>query len=144
MTCKDILKQYNDVQQEIKDLEHRIKKLNSKKQEAEADTVVGSNIEFPYNERIYAISGFNVEDKSDKIERLERVLKKRKQKCESMKVEIEEFINTIPDSRTRRVFTFRYIEGLTWLQIARRIERYDESYPRKIIHDRYLEEYKNG
>lgn len=141
MTGKDLLRQYNDVQQEIKELECRIKKLH-KKMEPEADTVVGSNTEFPYNERVYTISGFNVEAKNDKLDRLDTVLTKRKQKCEDMKVEIEEFINTIPDSRTRRVFTLRYVDGLTWLQIARRIERYDESYPRKIIHDKYLEKAK--
>ena len=56
-----------------------------------------------------------------------------------MKLEIEEFISSIPDSRTRRVFQYRYIDNLNWYQIARRLGKYDESYPRKVIHDKYLE-----
>lgn len=143
MTGKELLRQYDDIQKEIKELECRIKKLNCKA-DIESDTVVGSNTEFPYNERVYTVSGINFEAKTEKLDRLNKVLTKRVQKCEDMKIEIEEFINTIPDSRTRRVFSLRYIDGLTWMQIARRIERYDESYPRKVIHDRYLEENKVG
>lgn len=65
----------------------------------------------------------------------------RKSKCEDMKLEIEKFISNIPDSRTRRVFQYRYIDGLSWLQIAMRMNKVHESYPRK-IHDRYLENIK--
>jgi len=138
MVGKNTLNQYTDIQQEIKELEHRIQRLRNKRNDRLTDTAVGSSPEFPYNERIYTISGFNLEDSNEKLDRLEQLLKKRIQKCEDMKEEIEKFIDNIEDSRTRRVFTLRYIEGLTWLQIARRIERYDESYPRKIIHDKYL------
>lgn len=139
MDYRKQLKQYVDLQDEIKDLELRIKKLNAKKREAQSDTVVGSNAEFPYNSRVYTITGLNEETYKEKLEKLNCILIKRKQKCEDLKLEIEEFISTIPDSKTRRVFTLRYIDGLTWLQIARRIERYDESYPRKMIHDKYLD-----
>jgi DNA-directed RNA polymerase specialized sigma24 family protein len=139
MDYRKQLKQYVDLKEEIKDLELRIKKLNAKKREAQSDTVVGSNIEFPYNPRVYSITGVNEEAHKEKLDRLNYILIKRKQRCEDLKLEIEEFISTIPDSKTRRVFTLRYIDGLTWLQIARRIERYDESYPRKMIHDKYLD-----
>lgn len=142
MDYRKQLKQYIDLQDEIKDLELRIKKLSAKKREVQSDTVVGSASEFPYNSMVYTITGFNEEAHQEKLERLNCILIKRKQRCEDLKLEIEEFISTIPDSKTRRVFTLRYIDGLTWLQIARRIERYDESYPRKMIHDKYLENEK--
>ena len=71
-------------------------------------------------------------------DKLREVLIERKVKCEQLKIKIEEFISNIPDSRTRRVFQYRYIDGLTWQQVSRRIGGYEESYPRK-IHDRYLE-----
>ncbi len=48
-----------------------------------------------------------------------------------MKLQIEEFINNIPDSKTRRVFQYRYIDNLCWQAIARKISKTDESYPRK-------------
>lgn len=49
------------------------------------------------------------------------------------------FIDGIPDSRLRRIFSFRYLDGLTWLQIAFRLGDYDEQGPRK-AHERYVRE----
>lgn len=49
------------------------------------------------------------------------------------------FIDAIPDSRLRRIFSFRYIDGLTWLQVAFKIGEYDEQVPRK-AHGRYVKE----
>lgn len=49
------------------------------------------------------------------------------------------FIDGIPDSRLRRIFAFRYIDGLSWQQVAFRIGEHDEQYPRK-LHNRYLKE----
>ncbi len=133
---KDLLRQYNDLKEEIKDLEKRIKNLENYK--VEHDKVTGSNPYFPYQPRSFTIEGYNIQD-IDKVNRLKNILIKRKQKCEDLILEIEKFISNIPDSRTRRVFQYRYIEGLEWRPIARRIGRHDESYPRKMIHDKYLE-----
>lgn len=141
MSTKELLKQYNDLQKEIKELEQRIERVKNKSIQVVSDTVKGSPY-FPYNERVFKVTGIEEDKKEQQLEKLNRILWKRKAKCEEFKLQIEEFINTIPDSRTRRVFSLRYIDGLNWLQIARRIERYDESYPRKIVHDKYLENLK--
>lgn len=135
MNAKKLLTQYTDLQAEIKDLEKRIKKLENFK--VEHDKVTGSNSEFPYQPRSFTIEGYNIQD-VDRLNTVKSLLVDRKEKCEDMKIEIEKFISTIPDSRTRRVFQYRYIDGLTWQQVSRRIGGYEESYPRK-IHDRYLE-----
>lgn len=134
MNAKKLLTQYTDLQAEIKDLEKRIKKLENFK--VEHDKVTGSNSEFPYQPRSFTIEGYNIQD-VDRLNTVKSLLVDRKEKCEDMKIEIEKFISTIPDSRTRRVFQYRYIDGLTWQQVSRRIGGYEESYPRK-IHDRYL------
>lgn len=134
---KDFLNQYTDLQEEIKELEKRIDNLSNFKYEY--DKVRGSSNEFPYTERSFYIEGYNIQD-IDKLNEIKNILIDRKNKCENMKVEIERFISTIPDSRTRRVFQYRYLDGLSWQKIAFKIGRHDESYPRKIIHDRYLEE----
>lgn len=47
------------------------------------------------------------------------------------------FIDDIPDSFLRRIFTFRYIDGLSWQQVAFRIGEHDEQYPRK-LHNKYV------
>lgn len=136
MNIKKLLTQYTDLQQEIKDLEKRIKKLENFK--VEHDKVTGSNSEFPYQPRSFTIEGYNIQD-IDRLNKVKSLLVERKEKCEDMKIEIEKFISTIPDSRTRRVFQYRYVDGLSWQAIARRIGKYDESYPRKVVHDKYLE-----
>ena len=135
MNAKHLLKQYSSLIKEIKDLEKRIKKLENFK--VEHDKVVGSDSEFPYRPRSFKIEGYNIRD-IDRLNKLKEVLIERKIKCEELKLQIEKFISNIPDSRTRRVFQYRYIDGLTWQQVSKRIGGYEESYPRK-IHDRYLE-----
>ena len=48
-------------------------------------------------------------------------------------------IDDIPDSRLRRVFSFRYIDGLTWQEVAFRLGETDEQYPRR-LHNQYLKQ----
>ncbi|MGO5072359.1 hypothetical protein ACTQ4K_00160 [Clostridium sporogenes] len=136
-----LLKQYNDLKLEISDLECRIKNLQNKKIKIEQDSVKGSSNVFPYIERNFTIEGYNYPEadrKQERLNKLDKLLYKRKNKCEDMKLEIEEFINTIQDSKTRRVFQYRYIDRLSWQAIAVRIGKCHESYPRKEIHDKYL------
>ncbi|OLS02412.1 hypothetical protein [Tissierella creatinophila] len=135
---KKTLRQYNSLIQEIKELNEEIEKMKNKKYSYEKDSVTGSNAEFPYQAMNYNIEGIVPVDTTVK----ESMLTKRLNKCEELKIDIERFISDIPDSLTRRVFRYRYIEGLEWRPIARRIGRHDESYPRKMIHDRYLERIK--
>lgn len=141
INVKNLLSQYADLQHEIKDIDKRIIRLENKKIKVERDSVTGSNPNFPYEPRHFTIEGYSYPEADRKEARLiglNRLLNKRKEKCEDMKLQIEEFISTIPDSRTRRVFQYRYIDNLSWQAIAMRIGKIHESYPRK-IHDRYLE-----
>lgn len=134
----EILKQYKSLLEEIKDLEKAIKKLEQEETRVEFDKVTGSNREFPYQPMTYHIEGYDIR-KIDRTMRRKELLYKRKDKCEELKVEIEKFINEIDDSMTRRVFKYKYIDGIGWQQIAYKIGKSDESYPRKIIHNKYLE-----
>lgn len=142
MEGKELLRQYNSILEEIKELNREIAQLEKKEVRHEVDKVKGSNAEFPYQPRNFTIAGYNVQEEEQNFKRIitkKTILARRKNKCEDLKLEIEEFINNIPDSLTRRVFRYRYIDGLEWRPIARKIGRFDESYPRKIIHDKYLE-----
>ncbi|MHB9947479.1 hypothetical protein CF055_00045 [Clostridium botulinum] len=136
-----LLKQYNDLKVEISELENRIERLENKKIKIKQDSVKGSSNVFPYTERKFTIEGYNypeADKKEERLIKLNNLLSKRKNKCEDMKLQIEEFINTIPDSKTRRVFQYRYIDNLSWQAIAARIGKCHESYPRRDIHDKYL------
>lgn len=138
---KELLSQYNDLKMEISELESKIKKLENYEAQHERDKVKGSSSHFPYTQRSFNIEGYNIleeEKKGERLIKLKNLLLKRKSRCEDMKLQIEEFINTIPDSKTRRVFQYRYIDNLGWQAIASRIGKAHESYPRKEIHDKYL------
>lgn len=135
MLDKETLKSYSSLNYEIYRLEKRIKKL--KKQKIEYDHVTGSNPEFPYQPISIQIEGMT--DNSERIEKLENILKERKGKAEKQQIEVEEFIANILDSRIRLIFEDRYIFNKSWLQISRRCGSRNESYAR-MAHDRYLDE----
>lgn len=132
---KFLLRQYSDLQYEIKDLEKEINKM--KDLQIEQDKVCGSSNVFPYTKKSFVIEGYNENDINRLIKR-KKILRIRKNKCEELKLKIEEFINNIPDSKTRRVFKYRYIDNLNWQSIAMKLGKIHESYPRKEIHDKYL------
>lgn len=149
MDIKKLLGQYKSIIEEIEELERDIKILEKQEPKHEIDKVTGSNNDWPYQPRSFTISGYNIveeEKRNYKISWKKNILIKRKNKCEELKIQIEEFISTIPDSRTRRIFRYRYIDGLEWRPISRKFGKYDESFSRK-IHERYLEglgEWMNG
>lgn len=136
---KQTLKQYNSIREEIKELGREIAKLERQEKYA-TDKVTGSDNQFPYAEKHFTISGI-VDDKN--LIRKKEILIDRLEKCEKIKIEIDRFITKIPDSLTRRVFRYRYIDELNWQAIAMRIGRVHESYPRRDIHDKYLKELEN-
>lgn len=143
---KEELGQYKALKMEINMLHKRIVKLKSDQKRMEHDVVKGSNQEFPYQPVRYHVSGYNpaYEGKTTvRLELLREVLEKKKEDCEKQLLKIQEYINEIPDSTLRVIFTYRYVEGLSWQATAFRIGEGDESYPRK-KHDKYLKLAENA
>lgn len=130
MTKKELL-QYRYLLIEIKELENKIKNYEGK---IVTDKVQSSQREFPYTQYELKIQG--VED-SLYIKKLREKLFYRIEKCKKLKVDIENFINNIEDSRTRLVFQLRYVEGRRWVYISRQLGSSNESYAR-MIHNRYF------
>lgn len=125
------LDQYLDLQREIERLEIRLEDLKNKKV---VDRVEGSNPNFPYQKISLTIEGFG---NDEKIRQTEKILRKRIEIAKKKKIEIENFISKIPDSRTRMIFEDRYIFKKPWLEISNNLYSRHESYARN-IHDRYL------
>ena len=129
---KEKLVQYKDLEREIIKLEKRIEKEKTK---IEHDKVQGSNTEYPYNLLHLNIEGVVFDDENTK--KLYKILNDRHDKTAKLKLEIEVWIASIPDSRTRQVFEMRYIDNASWQRISNSLGSHDESFARK-IHDRYL------
>ncbi|WP_010242852.1 hypothetical protein [Peptoniphilus rhinitidis] len=129
---REQLAQYKSLCLEIKELEDR---LNNLKTQEVTDKVIASASDFPYNQYELKIQGYE-DDKY--IEKIRVRFIRRIRRCKKLRLEIEEFIEGIEDSRTRLVFQLRYIEGKSWVYISRQLGSTNESYAR-MIHNRYLE-----
>ena len=82
-----------------------------------------------------------IEELSKAIETAEKkkeILKERQKKAQQEELRILEFINTVSDSRIRRAMQYRYIDGLTWEEVGKRVN-YDRSTLSKLVH-KYLDE----
>ena len=86
-----------------------------------SDTVRGSDQEWPYTEHVITITGIDVEGHGVKAKRLQRRLERRKEDLQDKRLEIDELIGEIDDSLTRQIITLRYVNGLTWGQVAAHI-----------------------
>lgn len=129
---KEKLGQYRSLCLEIEELEKRIEKLKTREV---SDKVLTSKDDFPYNQYELKIQGYE-DDKY--IKKIKTRLIRRIIRCKNLRLEIEEFIDGIEDSRTRLVFQLRYIEGKSWVYISRQLGSSNESYAR-MIHNRFLE-----
>jgi len=74
---------------------------------------------------------------SDELDRYRARIRENYDRCARLLGDMQEYINSIDDSETRRIFTLHYINGWSWQKVAFGVNGYDESYPRK-KHDRYL------
>jgi len=147
---KDILIQYSDMKEEIKDLHRRIEQLKRElyKMEEEGtvkDTVTGG---------LGGTQHFVVEGMpAPALRRKALQIKARKEKAAKMEGEllelvcqVEDYINGIEKSEIRIMFRFYYIDNLTWAQVAMQM---NEMFPRRRIaytednckqrHKRFLE-----
>ena len=127
------LEQYRSIVAEIEEIREKLNKSTV------SDTVTGSDSEYPYVQHSISIGG--VEETRDNLRNMTLL-----HRLERQKQSIEEFVRNIPDSVTRRIFTYRYIDGSvkpSWQWIAFKIKHYDESYPRR-IHNKYLKYAENA
>lgn len=141
---KEELNQLNDLKQEIKEIEGKIEQLNNKKIEATYDKVKSSYSEFPYiqgNKTIYGFDEKSYEARENAIESKIKLLAARKKKAEIEEERISQFINSVEDSKIRRILEYRYIDGYKWNKIAK-ILNCDRTTPEKIV-TKYLNEHEN-
>ena len=115
---KTVLQEYIDACELVKETEKEIQKLNRKKKTIIQTNVKGSMHEFPYVEQHFKVQGttFTVKDDS-RLRYEEKLLERQKAKAEQNKLQVEEWMMTI-SSRMQRIVKYRYLEGLSWGQVA--------------------------
>lgn len=120
---KHILDQYIDACALIEETEKDIQKLRQKKRTVIQTNVSGSNPDFPYNPQHFKIQGTTFTFREDSQLRMEeKLLDQRKADAEKIKIQVEEWMNTIPQ-RMQRIIRYKIFKGMTWQQVAQRMGR---------------------
>ena len=125
------LRQYKSIKAEIEELAEQIHRLES------SDIVQGSDREFPYIKH-------NMKVETGECDHTRDMLKKELGLLKSEYHALNEFINNIADSEIRRIFRYRYIEGLKWFQIASRLKVCGDGSTERKKHDRFLKVSRNS
>lgn len=137
---KKILSEYTDACQLIKETEEDIRKLRQKKKTVIQTNVKGSMHEFPYAAQHFKIEGstFTVRDDS-RLRQEEILLEKRKEQAEAIRQQVHEWMLTIP-VRMQRIIRYRYLEELSWEQVAVKMGRKATADSVRKELDRFFEE----
>ena len=121
---KQILEQYIDACELIKDTKDEIRKLRKHRSQIQQDSVKGSAHEFPYTLQTYHLEGLGyaaVKD-PDELDRMEKLLEERIRNAEKIKRQVEAWLNTV-SPRMQRIIRYRVFEDMTWAQVAVKMGR---------------------
>lgn len=120
---KQILDDYIDACELIRETEEDIRKLQRKKKTVIQTNVKGSNPDFPYQPQHFKIEGTTFTYNDDSQLRLEeKLLEQRKAAAEKIKVEVEQWMLTVP-ARMQRIIRLRFFQKMSWEDVAVRVGR---------------------
>lgn len=136
---KQILEDYIDACENIKDIEKHIQRLKKRKKTVIQTNVSGSNPNFPYEKKHFKVQGaqFSYAD-DDRLKAEEAILEERKANAEELKLKVEQWINTIPN-RMQRIIRYKIFEDMTWEQVAQKIGRKATGEGLRMEYNRFME-----
>lgn len=130
---KQELSQLYDLNREIEQQQCRLEELESVLQ-GKSNKITGIPLSLTLQEEV-------LNCKSEIVD-LQELISHNMKKCWYELKKINFFIDSVKDSKMRQILRLRYINGLTWQQIAFSIGEYDESYPRQ-KHNAFLKATEN-
>lgn len=138
---KDILTQYCDLQEEERDLRQRICRLEDQigRLSIVSDSVTGTRKDGTIGQ--IRITGYPTPEYYRKLGLLRRrkaAMEETQQRLMEMLNEVEAFVDGIEDSRLRRIFRYRYVDNMSWLQVAIQMGGKHTADSCRNAHDRYL------
>ena len=111
---REQLVRYRSQKEEIRELRYKLEHLG------EGDSLVGNTIIFDYKTgfpKPKAVIGYD----HDKEQRLRERYETQMRKMEKDYEETERWVESIPESQTRRIFRMRFIEGDTQQKIGEKL-----------------------
>ena len=121
---KRVLVQYCDMKEEIKDIEARIRKLDKflKDPPIVSDTVKGTRKDGTVGPiKVTGIPDPMYARKQKLRARYQQLLESKEVELLELACQAEEYIQGIPKPELRIMFRLYYIDGLTWVQVAHRM-----------------------
>lgn len=140
---KEELGQLLDLRKEIKELDAKVERLQGQRVGKVTDRVHASMKEFPYCYTTKTITGVDQKESKKRRRALtdsEVLLLRRRQQAVKEEYKISKFIESIEESKIRRIVALRYEEGYSWEKVAK-IMNCDRTYPEKML-TKYLRERK--
>lgn len=122
---KERLEGYQSKKDEVRELQHKLEHLG------EGDSLIGNDVIMDYKTgfpRPQPVVGYDYE----KEQRLKETWTKRMEKLQADCLEVELWIEAIPDSLTRRIFRMYFVEGRKQKEIAKIIHLDRSRVSRKI------------
>jgi len=119
MNIKD-LGEYGKLKREAIQISQSLERLNDSKANLVFDTVTGSGQESPYQKRTIPIRGLSYKYIKT-YEKRKKGLGDRLDRCLDKITEIEDFIETVQCPNIRQIIEYRYIQGLEWGAVSRRV-----------------------
>lgn len=122
---KDILKQYIDACEAVKETEEQIRQLQKNRKTVVVDSVKGSMHDFPFAAKSFKVAGIthSVLEDPGQLDREELILEERKAAAAQIKSQVEAWLNTIP-VRMQRIIRYRIFEKMSWRQVAVKMGRH--------------------
>ena len=138
---KDILKQYIDACEAVKETEEQIRRLQKNRKTVVVDAVKGSMHDFPFAEKTFRTEGlfYSAVANPGQLDREELILSERKAAAAQIKSQVEAWLNTIP-VRMQRIIRYRDFDGLTWRQVAIKMGRRTTEESVKKEYQRFFDE----
>ena len=122
---KELLESYRSKQAEIAELQNALLHIGDGKDMIDNDTVLDYRSGYPMPQAVVGVDW-------DKVYRKEKRYQNRigalKEECQ----EVEDFVENISDSMTRRIFRMYYVEGLSQKDIAGNVHMDRSSISKKI------------
>lgn len=121
---KEILEQYIDACELIKETEADIQRVKKQRKTIIQDSVKGSMHGFPYAAQSFKIQGmtYSAVREPGALAAYEHLLEERKAQAEEIKIQVEAWLNTIPQ-RMQRIIRLSIFEKKSWGEVAIRMGR---------------------
>ncbi len=123
---KNRLEEYRSKKAEIAELQYKLDHLG------EGNSLIGNDVIMDYRRgypQPQSVVGYDY----DRERRLRDTYQKRIEKLKEDCMEVELWIERIPDSLTRRIFRMRFVDGVTQKRIAKKVHIDQSRVSRKIL-----------